>query len=205
MKNPLSYQLTEYDCGPTTMLNAINFLFARNEIPPDVIKFVMLYCLDGYNSKGEPGKSGTTGMAMRFLANWLTHYGEVKDWPISCEFHSGEGVRMSQNSKLAECLQLGGVVVAKVMLGCWHYVLLTGMDDKYVYLFDPYYRKNPFVQKDIKMIQDAPKRMNRRITYDVLNSEGKGDYALSTVSERECVLMYNAVKKQSVDSIEYMI
>ena len=205
MKNPLSYQLTEYDCGPTTMLNAINFLFTRNEIPPDVIKFVMLYCLDGYNREGEPGKSGTTGMAMRFLANWLTHYGEVKNWPISCEFMSGENVRMSQNSKLAECLQLGGVVIAKVMLGCWHYVLLTGMEENYVYLFDPYYRKNPFVEKDIKMIRNAPKRMNRRITYDVLNSEGKGNYALSTIEERECVLMYNVVKKQTVDTIEYMI
>ena len=205
MKNPLSYQLTEYDCGPTTMLNAINFLFTRNEIPPDVIKFVMLYCLDGYNREGEPGKSGTTGMAMRFLANWLTHYGEVKNWPISCEFMSGENVRMSQNSKIAECLQLGGVVIAKVMLGCWHYVLLTGMEENYVYLFDPYYRKNPFVEKDIKMIRNAPKRMNRRITYDVLNSEGKGNYALSTIEERECVLMYNVVKKQTVDTIEYMI
>lgn len=205
MKNPLSYQLTEYDCGPTTMLNAINFLFTRNEIPPDVIKFVMLYCLDGYNREGEPGKSGTTGMAMRFLANWLTHYGEVKNWPISCEFMSGENVRMSQNSKIAECLQLGGVVIAKVMLGCWHYVLLTGMDENYVYLFDPYYRKNLFIEKDIKMIRNAPKRMNRRITYDVLNSEGKGNYALSTIEERECVLMYNVVKKQTVDTIEYMI
>ena len=27
MKNPLHYQLSEYDCGPTSMLNAISFLF----------------------------------------------------------------------------------------------------------------------------------------------------------------------------------
>lgn len=205
MKNPLSYQRTEYDCGPTTMLNAIDYLFARNEIPPEVIKFVMLYCLDGYNNEGEPGKSGTTGMAMRFLSNWLTHYGEVKNWPISCEFLTGEQVHISQNSKLAECLQLGGVVIAKVMLGCWHYVLLTGMDSQYVYLFDPYYRKNPFVEKNIKIIRDAPKRWNRRITYDVLNSEGKGNYALGSRTQRECVLMHNKVRKQSMDSIEYMI
>ena len=33
MKNPLHYQLTEYDCGPTSLLNAISFLFEREEIP----------------------------------------------------------------------------------------------------------------------------------------------------------------------------
>jgi len=32
MKNPLSYQSTEYDCGPTSMLNAINYLFHRKDI-----------------------------------------------------------------------------------------------------------------------------------------------------------------------------
>ncbi|HBE86783.1 MAG TPA: peptidase C39, partial [Lachnoclostridium sp.] len=35
-------------------------------------------------------------------------------------------------------LQQDGVVVARVMLGCWHYVLVTGADGENVYLFDPY-------------------------------------------------------------------
>ena len=52
MKNPLNYQTTEYDCGPTTMMNAISFLFKREEIPPEVAKCIMQYCLDGYNRKG---------------------------------------------------------------------------------------------------------------------------------------------------------
>lgn len=33
-KNPLHYQLSEYDCGPTAMLDAISYLFPREEIPP---------------------------------------------------------------------------------------------------------------------------------------------------------------------------
>ena len=32
MKNPLRYQLSEYDCGPTSMLNALAFLFEREDI-----------------------------------------------------------------------------------------------------------------------------------------------------------------------------
>ena len=41
MKNPLHYQLSEYDCGPTCMLNAVSFLFEREEIPPEVIRNIM--------------------------------------------------------------------------------------------------------------------------------------------------------------------
>ena len=41
-KNPLHYQLTEYDCGPTAMLDAISYLFQREEIPPEIIRNVML-------------------------------------------------------------------------------------------------------------------------------------------------------------------
>ena len=33
MKSPLRYQVTQYDCGPTTMTNAILYLFEREEIP----------------------------------------------------------------------------------------------------------------------------------------------------------------------------
>lgn len=35
MKNPLHYQLSEYDCGPTSMMNALAYLFEREEIPPE--------------------------------------------------------------------------------------------------------------------------------------------------------------------------
>lgn len=205
MKNPLSYQSTEFDCGPTSMLNAINYLFHRKEISPDVIKSIMLYCLDSYNKKGEAYKSGTTGMAMMFLANWLNQFGKVKKWPIHCEMMNGEAVKISQNSKLAECLGQGGVAVARVMLGCWHYVLLTGVDDEYVYLFDPYYRIKSFQNSGITMIKDEPTRMNRKIRHDILNSEGKGNYALGKPEMRECMLLFNQKTRKTMESIEYFI
>jgi len=205
MKNPLSYQSTEYDCGPTSMLNAINFLFHRKDISPDVIKNIMLYCLDSYNKKGEAYKSGTTGMAMMFLANWLNEFGKVKKWPISCNMINGESVHINQSSKIAECLGQGGVAVARVMLGGWHYVLLTGIDDKYVYLFDPYYRIKSFSVDGIEMIKDAPTKMNRKIRHDILNSEGKGYYAFGKLEDRECMILFNKKTKSSMDAIEYFI
>jgi hypothetical protein len=165
----------------------------------------MLYCLDSYNKKGEAYRSGTTGMAMMFLANWLNQFGKVKKWPIYCEMMNGESVKINQSSKLAECLGQGGVAVARVMLGCWHYVLLTGIDDQYVYLFDPYYRIKPFSVDGIEMIKDAPTKMNRKIRYDILNSEGSGYYALGKKEGRECILLYNMSTRISVESIEYFI
>ena len=52
MKTPLHYQMTEYDCGPITVMNAIIYLFEREQIPPDLIRNIMLYCLDGYGGGG---------------------------------------------------------------------------------------------------------------------------------------------------------
>lgn len=205
MKNPLSYQSTEYDCGPTTVINAINYLFPREEIYPDVIKCIMQYCLDSYNDSGEAYKNGTTGIAMMFLSNWLNHFGKVKKWPIQCEMVNEREVYIGENSRIGECLQQGGVVVSRVMLGCWHYILLTGMDEKTVSAFDPYYRKNPFKDKGIQMIAGEPKRRNRKIAYEVLNSESDKDYALGKLQQRECMLIYNMKTRQTLETMEYVI
>ena len=67
MKSPLRYQFSEYDCGPTTMLNAVSYLFEREEIPPEIIRNVMLYSLDCYSQKGEPGRAGKRRMEMMYL------------------------------------------------------------------------------------------------------------------------------------------
>lgn len=56
MKNLLIYQSTEYVCGPTTLTNAIAISLTREEIYPDIVKYIMLYCLDSYNEAGEVGK-----------------------------------------------------------------------------------------------------------------------------------------------------
>lgn len=52
MKNVLNYQTSEYDCGPVSFLNGVRYLFDREEIFPDIVKFIMLYTLDTYNTKG---------------------------------------------------------------------------------------------------------------------------------------------------------
>ncbi len=205
MKNPLSYQATEYDCGPTTLINAISYLYDREEIPPEIIKSIMLYCLDGFNKKGEAGKSGTTAMAVSFLASWFNQYRKVKKFPIEAEFLNPDEVYISRDSKIGACLQHGGAVVSRVMLGCWHYVLLTDIDDEYIYLFDPYYRKNPFKDEGVDIIKDKPATMNRRVKISVINSEQKINYALGKREGRESLLLFNTKTRRTMDDIEYFI
>ena len=206
MKSPLSYQATEFDCGPTTLTNAMSFLFKREEIPPDVIKHIVLFSLDAYNEKGEFGKSGTSGMAMMFLCSWLNQFGKVKRFPISGEFLTGPDVFIAQNSRIVAGLQQGGTVVARVFYGCWHYVLLTAADSGAICLFDPYFRKKPFQIPGVEMIPDKPTSMNRRVAWSILNSESKGPYALGPKATREAVLFFNdKTRKTPQRTIEYFI
>jgi hypothetical protein len=206
MKNPLNYQTTEYDCGPTTLFNAVSFLFKREEIPPDIVKHIMLYCLDAYDTKGEFGKSGTSRMAMMFLSNWLTQFGKVKRFPIQCEFLTGYEVLISQHSKIVMCLQQGGAVVIRLFYGCWHYVLLTGVEGQTIEMFDPYYRKQNFRIPGIELVSNAPTRLNRRVAFNILNNESKGVYSLGPWETREAVLLYNEkTRKTPEKTIEYFI
>ena len=143
MKNILNYQTSEYDCGPTTLTNAIRYLFDRESISPELLKAISIYTLDAFDDHGETGKSGTSLMAMKFISNWFNQYGKTKKFPIYSEFLEGNQVYIGQNSPIVGCLQQQGVVVAKVWLGDeGHYVLLTEIQEDKIGLFDPYYMKH---------------------------------------------------------------
>ncbi|MDF2538526.1 MAG: hypothetical protein K0S76_1547 [Herbinix sp.] len=207
MKNQLSYQTTEYDCGPTTLTNAIRYLFEREEIMPELIKTISLYTLDTYDKNGEYGKSGTSCMAMMFLSNWFNHFGKIKNFPLYTEIILNDNVGIRQNNKLVECLQQGGTVILCVWLGdVKHYVLLTDIEDEYICLFDPYDWDVPVDGTKIKKAEDQPKKMNRKVRIDVINEESNDFYALGTKEGREAMLLYNVNSRITPEkSIEFFI
>ena len=113
---------------------------------------------------------------------------------------------IGQNSRITGGLQQGGAVIARVRYGGWYYVLLTGADEKHVYLFDPYYRIRPFGTEGIELLEGRPEAANRRVAADLLNSEGRGVYALGPRDKREAMILFNeCTRKKSIDSIEYFI
>ena len=207
MRNPLHYQMSEYDCGPTAMLNGISVLFGREEIPPEVIRNVMLYCLDCYSAEGVPGKCGTSRMAMMFLSNWLNEFGKVGNaLAVSSSYLSGEQVFLGETSRINDILKRGGAVVVRLFLDEWHYVTLTGLKDGYIKVFDPYYWIEDFEEKEVKIIMDKPMEYNRLIPEPMFNSEEESLYAFGPIEGREAVLLTN---KQTIlteeKTIEYFI
>lgn len=206
MKNPLHYQRTEYDCGPTTMMNAITYLFEREEIPPEIIRNIMLYCLDCYGEGGEPGKSGTSRMAMLFLSNWINQFGRVDHFAICSKYLSGACVCLGEDAYINDALRRGGVVVLRLIYEVEHYVLLTGEKDGLVYLFDPYYEEDPYDEEDIVMDWDHPCKYNRIVPEKYFNCEGTTTYALGPLKDREAVVLFHTEDMlRPEETIEYFI
>lgn len=206
MKNPLHYQLSEYDCGPTTMLNAISFLFEREEISPVIIRNVMLYCLDSYNGEGIMGKSGTSSAAMMFLSNWINGYGKIGQLAVSCSYISGKSVWVGKGSRINDALCRGGAVILRVFYDCGHYVLLTGIEGECVRMFDPYYTEGLFSQQGIVKVENEPFKYNRIVDERCFNRESTELYALGPVADREAVIIFNEKTKKAAEAtIEYYI
>lgn len=206
MKNPLHYQLSEYDCGPTTMLNAMSYLFEREELYPELIRNIMVYSLDCYGSEGTPGKSGTSRMAMMFLSNWINGFGEIRHLPVTSRYLSGKSVYLGSESYVSDALRRGGVAVVRLYLEEAHYVLLTGIKDGKILVFDPYYQAEPFEQKDILLDLDHPMEYNRIVPESYFNQETEEVYAFGPWEGREAVLLFNERTKLVPEkSIEYFI
>lgn len=198
MKNILNYQSSEYDCGPVSLTNAIRYLFDREIIYPDIIKYIMLYCLDSYNESGEVGKCGTSASAMMFLSSWLNQFGKIKGFPISCDFLSGRDVHLGQDSQIIRALRQGGAVVLRLFLDVGHYVLLTGIEGDSLYLFDPYYEElddpeldQEYFSEGITFITDQPKRANRLVSITRLSRLSEGYYEMGPYEIREAVIVFN--------------
>lgn len=192
METPLAYQISEYDCVPITFFNALNYVFDRKEIPPEVLKNIMLFSLDTFNIKGEVGKRGTTGLAVKHISEWLNNYSEVKSFQVSCDYLIGKEVDLLKNNEIIECIKDGGVVLASIYLNdsLRHYILITDITSDYVLFFDPYYRKRKYKEDGIEIIDDEPCRMNRKTTLERVNSHSEKLYSFGKTETRECVLMY---------------
>jgi len=206
-KNPLHYQLSEYDCGPTAMLDAISYLFGREDIPPAIIRNVMLYCLDCYNEEGLPGKSGTSHMAMMFLSNWLNQFSKVGQLAITSSYIAENQVYLGTGGQINDILRRGGAVVLRLWLDEWHYVMLSGVKDGKVYMFDPYYHPEPFPHHpQVQVVNDQPFAYNRIVPEEMFNTTELSLYALGPISEREAVLLGNKETLLTPEkTIEYFI
>ena len=205
MKQPLRYQITEYDCGPTSLLNAVSFLFEREDIPPELVRNIMLYSLDTYGADGFSGKSGTSHTAMLFLSHWLEGFGKAGRLPIRSEYLTGRDVNLSAGSRIVSALRRGGAAVVRLYLDGWHYVLLTGLEGEGVLVFDPYYQPDA-LPAEVQAVQGEETRYNRIVPRSLFETEEIRPYGFGPYEQREAVLLFNrATELTEENTIEYMI
>ncbi len=176
-KTPLMFQITEYDCGTTCVLNAIKYLFNREDIAPSMYKKILEETLDKYFN-GEVGKGGTTNESLKKLCNELYVRGNVEPDIISEELPKNE--ISIYNSILEKEINNGNVAILKLYQDVPHYVLLTKLDEEYAYIFDPYYLPINYYdnEENVEIIKDKTFEYNRKVKKSRLDSGEKVDFAL---------------------------
>lgn len=189
MKVPLRFQITEYDCATTTLQNAISYLLEREKIPAEVVKTISLYTLDCYDKEGDIGEGGTSKAAMSLTSNWIKNYASTHNFPLNSEHYLNELVTMDVIKK---CLNKKGCVILRTYQDCEHYVLITAIDNEFVYIWDPYYLEDKYYdnERQIEIIFDQLFKYNRKVKIARFLSTTHKDFALGPINNRECMCLY---------------
>ena len=198
MKTPLRLQMTEYDCGTVSLLNAFSCLFEREEIPALLVKKIFQYTLDASDELGNVGQGGTSCEAVGRLSAWITRYANSHNFDVICQHLRGEAVTLSA---MLECLEADGVVFVRCWQRCQHYVIITKIKDDQAYIFDSYYLPKDYYDNDpqVKIVLNQPFSYNRVVSLERMFGESEEDFSLGVIPERECVLInrHNRVSKDS--------
>lgn len=191
---PLQYQISEYDCVPTSFVNAVSWLFERKEIPPMVIRSIYMYSLDTVGKDARLGLAGTSKYAVKLLGSWLSSY-KFKKFSVKTEFLEGEDVHLEESGRIVRCLEERGVALCNIFLDSRqdHYLMLVSLHEDFVYCFDPYYRKTirGLTSKVQKIKGDTLRSPNLKIHRQWLDGENRSDrFCFGPIQTRECLLMW---------------
>ena len=189
MKVPLRYQNTEYDCGTTSFVNALAYLYDREDIPIELLKAIYSFTLDVEGNDGIEGHGGTSREHSELLAKYFTKYtNENKEFDIHCKILYGEDVTLG---KMKNLLSDNGVIVARCWQDTEHYVLITKIDDNFAYLYDPYYLKQDYYTNDeaVAIVLHESFTHNRLVKIERLFDEPLKDFSLLEKSKRSIILI----------------
>ncbi len=193
MDVPLHYQVSEYDCVPTTFLNAVSFLFTRREIPPLVVRHIYTYSLDTVSRGGRLGRAGTSKYAIQLLGHWLNAY-KTRKFSVATAYLAPEEIHLRDGSQILQCLAENGVALCNIYVGQseWHFVLALGHDDEWLYVFDPYLRRAlRGLGNRARLLDDAGGyRPNIAIRRDWMDGPTRQRFGLGEEDDRECLLVW---------------
>ena len=189
MKIPLRYQDTEYDCGTTSFINALAYLYDREDFPVELLKQIYRFTLDVKGPEGITGEGGTSKKHAELLSDWFVKYANQNNgFDINCKVLKGKDVTIEN---IKAILDKNGVAIAR----CWqeseHYVIITKIDNYFAYIFDPYYLDKDYYlgDEDIVMIFHEEFTHNRLIKTRRLFDGSHKDYSLLEESRRSVILL----------------
>jgi len=188
MKVPMRYQNTEYDCGTTSFVNAIAYLFDREDVPVELLKAIYRYTLD-VETEGIIGKGGTSRTHAEMLAKYFVKFAnETKGFNLKCKILSKDQVNLDDMKK---CLVNNGVIVARCWMEVEHYVIITKIDDNFAYIFDPYYLDEDYYKSDpdVAIVLHSTFSHNRLVKLSRLLDTCNKDFALMDFNSREVILI----------------
>lgn len=184
MKSPLRYQITEFDCGTVSLINAISYLYDREEIPSKLIRSIYVYTLDCHNTKGIMNDKEM----IDDLCNWIVKYSSRNDFDLVCKHLTNSDVNYDN---ILKCIRENGCAFVKCYQDDPHYTIITNINELNTYMFDPYYMDfDSYVDdNEVRCVQSKPFEYNRIVRTDRVFSEETKDFSLGKISKRECVLM----------------
>lgn len=189
MKVPLRYQNTEYDCGTTSFVNALAYLYDREDVPVELLKAIYRFTLDVEGIDGVEGKGGTSKKHAELLAKYFVEFANRNDdFDIKCKILYGENVTLE---RIKDSLNNNGVVIARCWQDSEHYVLITNIDENFVYLFDPYFLEEDYYvdDEDVAIILHETFTHNRVVKIERLFSEKLEDFSLMKKDNRSIILI----------------
>ena len=201
---PFRHQVSEYDCTPTTVLNALSSLFDRDSIHGAVVKMVYLLTLDDLGPRSSKPK-GTSDAAVEHLSAWLNEFNKGKF--VRCKHLLGEAVTLRT---IAIWLKREGVAVLQVNYRQGkegdperHHVLVVSIDDEWAYCFCPHplapRASKPGAYEFLVHERRKGQEPNMRISKAWLEMGESSMYQMGAVMHRECLLLKRRVKLRSRD------
>ena len=181
MKIPLRFQITEEDYGKETLLNAINYLFEREDVDNSLITSIDEY----FDNDDILKKESLCEFAKKVL--------KLKKYNLEFKYLVNEDVTL-KNIKENFKEDISCAIVSIYLNEKMHYVLLTSLDATYAYLFDSYYIDDIYFDEDrqVEIVFDDQFKINRKVNLKRFTGMSLADFSMGPQDIRECLIIKKA-------------
>lgn len=176
-------QIAGYDCAPTAFINALIYLFKREEIPIDVVQGIYKNTLNGKID------FGSTSDDIKNVVECLKGYRCRKDgWNFAVDIDHQVGKNADFSRIDLESDKVCCVLRVKIAGGYWHYITAFYEKDGYIYCYDPYFKKEKETRNWClkKMSNGCNLRIKREYLFEGKDS---GVYRTGVSKDREFILI----------------